>query len=174
MYSKVAIKQHPIHPMLVAFPITFYLLTFIAFAIYNFSDAGIFWYKLGFFSNMVAVAAALLAAIPGFIDWAIAIPNKTAAKTDGLIHMCLNLVTLGLFGISAYVINGSWDTPVASLNPPLVLTGLGCVSLLGAGYYGWIMIGVHKVGVSMSPEQEHLQDEYEKEPQHKEPPVMYH
>ena len=173
MHSKVAIKQHPIHPMLVAFPITLYLLTFVAFAVYYFSDVGIFWYKLGFFSNMAAVLTALVAAVPGFIDWAIAIPNKTAAKKDGLIHMCLNLITLALFAVNAFMINGTWDAPSNLLGTSLVLTGIGCLVLLGAGYYGWTMIGIHKVGVAMSHEQEELQDRYEHE--HKEePPVVFH
>lgn len=31
MYSKAKIAGHPIHPMLVAFPITFYIVSLIAF-----------------------------------------------------------------------------------------------------------------------------------------------
>lgn len=175
MYSKASIKNHPLHPMLVAFPITFYLVTFIAFAVYNYGDADTFWYRLGFFSNMAAVGTALIAAIPGFIDWAFGIPNKTAAKRDGLIHMVLNLVTLGLFAINGTIINGTWNNPPSYVSvTSLILTGIGCVTLLGAGFYGWIMIGIHKVGVTMDAEQEQIQERYEKRDRHDEPPAMYH
>lgn len=175
MYSKASIKNHPIHPMLVAFPITFYLVTFIAFAVYNYGNADTFWYRLGFFSNMAAVGTALLAAIPGFIDWAFGVPNQTAAKRDGLIHMVLNLVTLGLFAINGAIINGTWEAPPAYVSATtLILTGIGCLTLLGAGFYGWVMIGVHKVGVTMDHEQAEIQERIERKDRREEPPVMYH
>ncbi|QDK38625.1 DUF2231 domain-containing protein [Bdellovibrio sp. NC01] len=175
MYSKVTINKHPVHPMLVAFPICLYVLTFVSFAVYATTRGEIFWYKLGFFSNMAAVACALVAAIPGFIDWAMGIPNGTLAKRDGLIHMSLNLITLALFAISGVFVNGTWDNPLLSLAAPLVLTGVGCITLLAAGYYGWTMVQTHKVGVDLSPEQEHDQEEIEhRGRRHEEPPVMYH
>lgn len=118
---------------------------------------------------------ALLAAIPGFIDWAFGIPNKTEAKRDGLVHMILNLSTLALFAINLAVISGSWYTPpVAVLEITLLLTGVGCLTLLGAGYYGWRMVGIHKVGVSMTAEQEEVQERYEHKLPREEPPVIFH
>ncbi|MEK2646236.1 DUF2231 domain-containing protein [Bdellovibrio sp. BCCA] len=174
MYSKASIKGHPIHPMLVAFPITLYLVTFIAFAVYYYTSADIFWFKLGYFSNMAAVGLAVLAAIPGFIDWALGIPNKTEAKTDGLIHMSLNLITLALFAVNASMISGTWNEPPVNLGVTLILTGIGSLTLLGAGFYGWKMIGVHKVGVLMSAEQEEIQERYERKRPHEEPPVIFH
>ncbi|UXR65992.1 DUF2231 domain-containing protein [Bdellovibrio bacteriovorus] len=161
MYSKVSIKGHGIHPMLVAFPITFYLLTFVSFLVYQLGSVEIFWYKLGYFSNMAAVACAVVAAIPGFIDWAMGIPKDTTAKRDGLIHMLLNVLTLGLFAVNAVLIGGTWDMPLNSLAFSLVLTGVGCLSLVGAGAYGWTLVAIHKVGVPMSSEQAILQDRYE-------------
>ena len=173
MYSKASIKGHPIHPILVGFPITFYVLTFVGLCVYNFTSADLFWYRLAFFSNMAAIATALVAAVPGFIDWAVGVPNKTEAKKDGLIHMTLNLLTLAIFIGNGLMMNGTWDQPMNSLGSSIILTGVGCVLLMGAGYYGWTMVGIHKVGVSMSPEQEDIQERYEnKRPE--EPPVVFH
>lgn len=157
MYSKTSIKGHPIHPMLVSFPMTFYVVTFVGLCVYNFMDVGIFWYQLAYFANIAAIATALLAAIPGFVDWAIGIPNKTKAKKDGLIHMTFAFVTLGLFVINAYIMSGTWSQPLPSLGLSLVLTGLGCLVLVGVGFYGWNMISVHKVGISLNSEQEAIQ-----------------
>ena len=162
MYSKAKIGDHPIHPMLVAFPITFYILTFVGFIVFSFISPNTFWYKLAYFSNFAAVGTALLAAIPGFIDWAFGVPRNTIAKKRGLIHMVLNLVTLALFVLSAYLIYGTWNSPQYPGNIVLLLTGAGALLVLAAGYYGWEMIGQHKVGVSMSPEQERLQNRYER------------
>ena len=35
MYSKVKIAGHPIHPMLVAFPVAFYTATLVCYLVYN-------------------------------------------------------------------------------------------------------------------------------------------
>lgn len=180
MYSKAKIGGHPIHPKLVAFPITFYFLTFAGFIIYQLRP-DIFWFKLAYFSNYAAIGTALLAAVPGFIDWAFGIPKGTAAKKHGLIHMSLNLTTLGIYAINGYLIWGTWDAPTIGIGTNLVLTAIGSIILAGAAYYGWMMIGYHKVGVDLSEEQEMLQEEYEHEvpfvPAHErrnEPPTIYH
>lgn len=170
MYSKAKIAGHPIHPMLVAFPITLYLLTFVAFVVYQTANPEIFWYKLAYFSNYAAVVLALIAAVPGFIDWSMGIPNKTEAKRDGLIHMSLNLVTLAIFAVNAYLIRGTWDAPLAGVTTQLWLTGIGSIILLAAGFYGWVMIGRHKVGVEMNPEQEKIQERKER----REEPPLFH
>lgn len=170
MYSKIKVGTHPLHPMLVGFPITFYILTFVAFVTFQTTSADIFWYKLGYFSNFAAVVTALIAAVPGFIDWAWGIPSKTNVKKQGLIHMSLNLITLAIYAINAYMISGTWNTADANLSTSIFLSAVGSLILLGAGYYGFTMISRYKVGVEMSPEQEHLQERYEREV---EPPLFH-
>jgi uncharacterized membrane protein len=180
MYSKAKIGGHPIHPKLVAFPITFYCLTFVGFVVYQLRP-DVFWFKLAYFSNFAAIFFALIAAVPGFIDLVFGIPNGTAAKKHGLIHMTLNLMTLGIFSANAYLIWDHWDQPLVGIGTNLLLTAFGAVILMAAAYYGWGMIGYHKVGVDMSKEQERLQEQYEHEdpfvPSHEQkddPPTVYH
>ena len=163
MYSTAKIGGHPLHPMLVAFPITFYLATFVGFLVYQFVSSEIFWFKFAYFSNFAAVVTALVAAIPGFVDWALAIPNGTAAKKDGLIHMSLNLIVLAIYAFNAYTLPGTWDTGKVGLSTNVFLTAVGSLLLTGAGFYGWKMIGYHKVGVDLSPAQERYQELYERE-----------
>lgn len=173
MYSKAKISGHPIHPMLVAFPITFYVLTVVSFGVYQFFSADAFWYQMGFFANMAAVVTALVAAVPGFIDWAFGVPRENiSAKRDGLIHMVLNLVGVALFLGSAIWIMGTWNAPLESVGLPLVLTALGTGVSMVAGSYGWVMISRHKVGVEMDPDQARIQERREREAR-REPP-MYH
>ncbi|MGZ3773432.1 MAG: DUF2231 domain-containing protein [Pseudobdellovibrionaceae bacterium] len=169
MYSKIKIGKHPVHPMLIVFPITFYLLTFVGFLVYQTISNEVFWYKLGYFSNFAAVVSAVIAAIPGTIDWAIGIPKGTAAKKHGLIHMILNLTTLALFAGNAFIIRGNWNNPTITLGTSIFLTAVGSLIVLAAGYYGWDLTSLHKVGVDLSPDQEHLQERYEQE----EPPLFH-
>lgn len=162
MYSVAKVKGHPIHPMLVALPITCYILAFVGFLTYESISQNAFWYKLGYFSTWAAIITALVTAVPGFIDWSVGIPKGTAAKRTGLVHMTLNLLTLGVFIINAFVISGTWDAPPASAGWPLFLTLIGVFLVGGAGFYGWELIGHNKVGVDLSPEQERLENSYQR------------
>jgi uncharacterized membrane protein len=165
MYSKAKIADHPIHPMIVAFPITFYTLTPIAYGIYQFGSHGLFWYHLAFFSNIVGVITAVLAAVPGFIDWAFGIPNTSAAKSRGLLHMGLNVAALILFVISGAMLLGNWDIPLDNVVSPFVLSVIGALTTGFAGYHGWELIATHKVGVTLTPEQERLEPVEEMSPE---------
>lgn len=157
MYSKAKIGKHPIHPKLVPFPIVFYAMTFVAFSIYGFVNADIFWFKLAYFCNFAGVAMALLTAIPGFIDWAFGIPKGTAAKRRGLLHMSLNVATLILFAINAVRLSGTWDAPPSNVTNLWVISLLGFALTAVAGFHGWKLIAVHKVGVDLTPQQENIE-----------------
>lgn len=157
MQTKVNLKGHPIHPMIVAFPITFYTVTLIAYAVFNWANPDIFWFRLGYFCNLAGVGTALLAAVPGFIDWAFGIPKATPAKRRGLLHMSLNVSALVLFAIAAFSLRGLWNTPPESIGLPFWLALIGVVLTMTAGYHGWEMIATHKMGVNLTPEQEKLE-----------------
>jgi len=157
MYSKAKIGGHPIHPMIVGFPIVFYTLTFVGFAMYRFWSQDLFWYQLGYFSAFGGVITAVLAAIPGAIDWAFGIPKTSAAKTRGAWHALLNVGALLLFASVAYRVRGTWNLPIEEFTGVLSLSLAGLVLTMVAGFHGWELIATHKVGVSMTPEQIRLE-----------------
>jgi uncharacterized membrane protein len=157
MRTKANLSGHPIHPMIVAYPIAFYTTALVAFVVYNYVNTNTFWYKLGYFSTLAGVATAILAAIPGLIDWATAIPSGTPAKARGLLHMSLNVATLLLFIISAFMQRGTWDNVPLHVGAPLWLSLIGVGLTMAAGYQGWEMIATHKMGVNLTPEQERLE-----------------
>jgi uncharacterized membrane protein len=137
MYSRVKIFGHPLHPMLVAFPVAFYTATLAALIAFHVT-ADEFWLRVSFVANVAGVAMALLAALPGFIDWAFGIPRRTAAKQTGLYHMLLNVSALVLFALNL------------ALREPgvgLLLCGLGFALTLIAGFLGWSLVQRHHVGV---------------------------
>jgi uncharacterized membrane protein len=179
MYSKVKLGGHPIHPMLVAFPVTFYTTTLIGFAAYAITGNP-FWWRVGLWSNVAGVATALLAAIPGFIDWSLGIPRHTAAKATGLKHMLLNLSALSLFIVNLIAQRNMWGwdavavmresvlTPAGAVliesaarapdpRPALLLSGLGFLLTLLAGFLGWTLVQTHHVGVELTEEQKRLE-----------------
>jgi len=145
---------HPIHPMLVGFPVAFYtaaLLTYITYAV----TGNTFWFQVGVVANIAGVAGAALAAIPGFIDWATGIPNGSPAKATGLEHMLLNVGSLAFFGIDAYLQYGQWNEVAPAYRLAIALAAVGMGFTLAAGFLGWKMVQKHHVGVDVIGEEEH-------------------
>jgi len=147
MYSKIKILGHPIHPMLIAFPVAFYTGSLASFIAYN-SNNDIFWFKAGYVANVAGVIMALVAAIPGFIDW-LYIPSESKAKKTGVFHLICNVVALLLFAINLWMLKGEWNDTNPGVGAALILTGAGFVITIIAGFLGWTLVQKHHVGVDM-------------------------
>jgi uncharacterized membrane protein len=157
MYSKLKLFGHPIHPMLVAYPIAFYTSTLVAFLLYGLT-ADAFWVLVAIAANAAGVLMAVVAAVPGFIDWLVGIPSGTAAKRTGLIHLSLNVAALVVFAITLFSFLRRWDDPqnataLLGILPSIVGVGL----TVAAGFQGWKLIQDHHVGVKLSREQERME-----------------
>lgn len=157
MQSKVTILGHPVHPMLVAYPIAFNTATLAGFIVYG-VNPDLFWLKLTIAVNAAAVVMAVVAAVPGFIDWAAGIPSGTPAKLTGRIHMGLNVTALALFIISFFAYYRYWNGPAdAGASLGIVLTAIGVALTVAGGFQGWILIQNHHVGVTLTPDQQRLE-----------------
>src|SRR5581483_813403 len=98
MESKVKLFGHPLHQMLIVFPLGL-LAASIAFDItYLYTGTGR-WLEISFWMITAGLIGGLVAAVPGFIDW-LAIPPGTRAKAIGLWHGVGNVVVLALFLLS--------------------------------------------------------------------------
>lgn len=156
MYSKVKILGHPIHAILVAYPIAFYSATTFSFIIYYFNQSQ-FAFQFGFTCNLLGIATAVLAALPGFIDWAVGIPNEHPAKSKGMEHMLLNVFALLLFAVSFFLVKDSWEGSQINIQLPLILTIVGLVCTFIAGFIGGEIMQKDHVGIILTPEQERLE-----------------
>lgn len=153
MYSRAKILGHPIHPMLVGFPVAFYtgaLLSYIVYAV----NRDPFWFHIGVVSNIAGVVGAVLAAIPGLIDWGVGIPNDHPAKATGLEHMLLNVGALAFFGIDAYLQYSKWNEVAPTYASAIALAAIGMGFVMAAGFLGWKMVQKHHVGVDVIGEEE--------------------
>ena len=59
MYRKVKVGGHPLHPMLVAFPVVLYTATLVCFVVQRLSG-DLFWFRTGWIANCAGVCAALI------------------------------------------------------------------------------------------------------------------
>src|SRR6187397_1390437 len=157
MLSKARIGSHPLHPMLIAIPVTMYLATFGALVGLALTHDP-FWFRAALWANLIGVASALLAAIPGAVDLLTLVPRRTVARRTGVAHAIANVAALVLFAISLYLLADSRGGEALNLTAALVLTGGGVVLTAVAGWFGWEMVQRHHVGVIEQPPRRAIND----------------
>lgn len=155
MYSKVKILGQAVHPMLVSFPIVFYTAAFVCFCLFQ-NSVNPFWYRVAFAANAAGVATAVLAALPGAIDFFFGIPKDTEARKRGWLHAALNVTALVLFAINLYLIWGTFNMAVSPNSINAVITGIGFGLTVVAAYHGHALISKDHADVDLTPEQERI------------------
>jgi len=96
--SKAKIMGHPIHPILILFPLGL-LTTSVVFDVVHLLTGSGKWSEISFWMIAAGVIGGLAAAVFGLIDW-LAIPSGTRAKVVGLWHGATNVVMVTLFIVS--------------------------------------------------------------------------
>ena len=96
MRSKANIKSHPLHPILIPFPITSFIATLVFDLLAYFYENHHFGLT-ALYLNIGGIATALLAAIPGIIDFTFTVPPKSSAKKRAATHGFLNITNVFLF-----------------------------------------------------------------------------
>jgi len=142
MSTPASIAKHPIHPMLVALPIGLWVFSLIADLIALAGWRPEVWNDVAFYTMAGGVVGALLAAIPGFIDFlSISVPN---VRKIGVYHMAVNLLAVALFALNLYIRTSS--APAAAI--PISLSVLGVALLAVSGWLGGELVYVHGMGVA--------------------------
>jgi len=130
MESKAKVAGHPVHPMLIVFPLGLLATAVIFDIIYLISDSSQ-WTLVSYYMIGAGVIGGAAAAVPGWIDW-FAIPNGTRAKRIGLLHGVGNVIVLALFILSWILRRDTAETPP---------TGAIVASLVGfvlSAFTGWL------------------------------------
>jgi len=146
MKSKVTMAKHPLHPMLVGFPIAFYTAAMLAFVAYAVNGDS-FWFRLAYTSNIAGVVMAFFAAVPGIIDWLLAIPKHNPAKRTAFTHMLLNSIALICFSLNWWLQSGKWNDEQPNATGSIFLTVLGLGFTFASGFLGWSLVQKHHIGI---------------------------
>ena len=143
MQSRITAMGHPIHPILVPFPIGL-LTTSVIFDVVHLVTGAARWAEISFWMIAVGVVGGLLAALFGLVDW-LAIPSGTRAKAIGLGHGLSNVLMVALFALSWLLRSGAPGDPGVL---PIVLSfvGVGLASL--GGFLGGELVFRMGVGVA--------------------------
>ena len=144
MATPASIQKHPIHPMLIALPIGLWIFSLVCDVIYMMGWGGVVWSEMAFYTMAGGVCGALLAALPGYIDYrSITAPD---VRRIGWWHMVINLSVVALFTVNALLRMGS--EPGERL--PFILSVIGIGMLGVSGWLGGEMVYVRGVAVEPS------------------------
>lgn len=140
--STAQIAGHPIHPMLVPFPIVCFVGTLVTDIAY-YATANMIWADFSAWLITVGVIMGLLAAIAGLIDF---LGNRLIrAQAPAWPHMLGNILVLVLATFNLFV--HSRDAWTSVVPAGLILSAIVVLILPVTGWLGWSMVYRHRVGV---------------------------
>jgi uncharacterized membrane protein len=136
------IATHPIHPMLVPFPIACFVGTLITDLAY-WQTAEMMWANFSAWLLTAGLLMGLLAAIAGLIDF---LGNRLIrALWPAWAHLLGNALVLILSFFNALV--HSRDAWTSVVPTGLILSAVVVLIILFTGWMGWSMVYRHHVGV---------------------------
>lgn len=142
MRSAAHFRGHPIHPMLIPFPFAFLTGAFL-FDVAGRVTGHAGWWATGGHLALIGIATALLAAVPGFIDYLRTVPPKSSGKRRATTHMLLNLTVVAVFVVATLLRSGS----VAPETSVVVLEGLAVAMLFVGGWLGGVLVSRNQISV---------------------------
>ena len=146
MQSTARFAGHPIHPMLIPFPIALWIFSLASDLIYLFDFGGPVWKDIALYTMVGGIIGGLAAAVPGYIDYR-SVSDPVVVRLAQM-HMVINVGLVLLFTLNAglRVING----PEALV--PVFLSALGVAALAVSGWLGGELVYVQ--GVAVQPDRE--------------------
>jgi uncharacterized membrane protein len=146
MTSPASISGHPIHPMIIPFPIGLWVFSLIADLIYMWRGNPVWSDYIAFYTLLAGIIGAAVAAVPGFIDW-MSLKDPEVVKIANW-HARLNVIALLVFGASFYLRTTSGSGFVSgSYSIPIALSVVGVLLISVSGYLGGEMVFKHGVAV---------------------------
>lgn len=143
IHSTAAINGHPIHPMLIPFPISFLsgaLLTDVVFALNN----NAFWAQASMWLLIAGVVMGVVAATAGAIDfWTL---SRVRKLRTAWLHFLGNATVLVLAFIN--LLQRVNNIEEAVLPWGLMLSLVTALLLVATGWWGGQLAYHHKVGVN--------------------------
>jgi uncharacterized membrane protein len=143
MQGRMKLLGHSVHPMLVVFPLG--LLGVVPlFDVLAFVTKNAVFGPVAFWVLSIGLLGGFAAAVVGFVDW-LSVPSGTRAYRVGLIHMFVNIVSMGFYILSwwarlfAHLPDRHWA--------PFVLALVGLATAVVGGWLGGELVEQHGIGV---------------------------
>jgi len=142
MEARAKLFGHPIHQMLIVFPLGL-LGASLFFDLIALGAGKPALMQAAFYMIAAGILAGLLAAVFGLIDF-LGIPGATRAKRIGLLHGVGNVIVVGLFAVSWWLRR---PDPSAPGTMPVVISAVAVAIALVTGWLGGELVDRLGVGV---------------------------
>jgi uncharacterized membrane protein len=145
----VHVKGHPIHAMLVGFPVGLLVFAFVFDVIYAATGRAGFA-TVAYYDMVAGIVTAVGAALFGFADFTQI--TDVAARETGLRHMVVNGLALALYLLS-FLLRAVAGAPPTGI-PWKIAFGLSLAATLTLTVGGWLggeLVYRHRVGVGIDP-----------------------
>ncbi len=143
MRSAVHIKGHPLHPLLIPFPIAFFTGALVSDIVAQVvKDAG--WAVIAIWLSIAGIVMALIAAVPGLIDYFKTVPPNSTGKSRATKHMLLNITVVILFVVANFTRMPQTMMPMIST---LAIELVAFLLLCSAGWMGGTLTYRNQIGV---------------------------
>jgi uncharacterized membrane protein len=150
MRTKASIGGHPIHPMLIPFPLALWATSFVVDVLFYFLRHPTLL-VIAKFMLAAGCIAAIVAAIFGIIDW-LAIKNGEVKRVANW-HARLNVAALVVFAISLFLRMGSYSDLVGRrLTIPFFLSFVGVILIAISGWLGGELVFRYGIGQTRNEE----------------------
>jgi len=143
MRTPASIAGHPIHPMLIVFPVGLLIFSLICDVISTRSADPSPWALVAFYTMVGGLIGALVAAVPGLIDL-LSLADKAIKKT-AITHMSINLVAVALYAVNIWL----RASATSSTGTHFLLSVVGVGLLAVSGWLGGKMVHEYGVGVDV-------------------------
>jgi uncharacterized membrane protein len=140
MKSRARFLGHPVHQMLVVFPLGL-LATAVVFDVIKIATDNADWSMVAYWMMASGIVGAVLAAPFGLIDW-LAIPRNTRARRIGATHGLGNAVVSALF-VASWLMR----TPEEAGSAALAFSFAGAALALLTAWLGGELVSRLGVGV---------------------------
>jgi uncharacterized membrane protein len=146
MASPASIGGHPVHPMLIPFPIALWVFSLVADVVYLWRGNPVWRDWVAFYALLGGIIGGVLAAVPGFIDW-LSLKDREVVKVANW-HARLNVIALLMFVASFYLrTTGGAGLVGGSYTIPFALSVVGVVLITISGWLGGELVFKHGVAV---------------------------
>jgi nitrite reductase/ring-hydroxylating ferredoxin subunit/uncharacterized membrane protein len=143
MRSAASFKSHPIHPALIPFPFAFLIGALL------FDVAGVLWQRPSLWITAThlttaGIVLALVAAVPGAIDYFRSVPPESTGKKRATRHALANLSAVALYALAR------WLRGDPGADPGVVALGLeavGAALLTTGAWMGGTLVNRNQIGV---------------------------
>ena len=137
--STAKIGGHPIHPMLIPFPIVCFILTFVLDVLYARGDTGLA--DASKWLLIIGLVMAALAAVTGLTDF---LGEKRIQGPDAIKHMLANVTAVVLELVNLVL---RWNNPDFIGSTGVYISGVVVLILVYSGWKGGDLVYSHGMGV---------------------------